>query len=57
MSSIEDMIDAVAGNDNVAASDAFQAVMQNKIADALDAKRVEVAASMVAPKEEPQEEE
>ena len=40
---VENMVDSLAGGDNVAAQDAFKSALTDKIGDALDAKRQTVA--------------
>ena len=41
-----DLVDTIKTGDNVKANKAFNAVMQNKLKDVLDATKVEVASSM-----------
>ena len=43
---ISGMLDDIAAQDAVAAQDKFNAVMSQKISDALDARKVEVASSI-----------
>tara|TARA_B100000482_G_scaffold67581_1_gene47527 strand:- start:382 stop:693 length:312 start_codon:yes stop_codon:yes gene_type:complete len=40
---VKAMVDSLAGGDNVAAQDAFKTALSDKIGDALDSKRVNVA--------------
>jgi len=46
MSSIHDLVNAVLSKDTDSASAAFTAVMQEKIADAIEVKRVDLAQTM-----------
>lgn len=53
---IKDIIDRLRDGDNVNAEKAFNTAMAGKMNDALDAKKVELASSMVQRKvEEPEE--
>ena len=53
---IKDIIDRLKDGDNVNAEKAFNTAMAGKMNDALDAKKVELASSMVQRKvEEPEE--
>ena len=53
---IKDIIDRLRNGDNVNAEKAFNTAMAGKMNDALDAKKVELASSMVQRKvEEPKE--
>ena len=55
---IADIIKKVEAGDNVNANKAFDTVMGQKLKDALDAKKVEIASSMVdrnIPVEDPKE--
>ena len=53
---IKDIIDRLKNGDNVNAEKAFNTAMAGKMNDALDAKKVELASSMVQRKvEEPEE--
>ena len=53
---IKDIIDRLRNGDNVNAEKAFNTAMAGKMNDALDAKKVELASSMVQRKvEEPEE--
>lgn len=44
--SIENLIDALEANNNVAAKDAFESEIRFRVSSALDAKKIEVAQSM-----------
>ena len=44
--SIIDLIDNVKGGDNVKAGKQFDGIMAQKLQDALDAKKIEIASSM-----------
>ena len=46
MSSIESLIDNLKGNDNVKDSDNFNSIMADKLKDALDARKIDLASTM-----------
>jgi len=53
---VKDMIDKVAAGDNVNATKAFNNIIDGKLKDALQAKKVEVASNLVQRKQEQDEE-
>ena len=53
---VENIINNLKDGDNVAASKAFNAVMQDKLSTALDAKKIEIASGLIQRKKEEIEE-
>jgi len=53
--SVENIISSLKDGDNVNASKEFTATMASKLSDALDAKKIELASTMVDRKKEEQE--
>ena len=53
--SVENIISSLKDGDNVNASKEFTAAMASKLSDALDAKKIELASTMVDRKKEEQE--
>lgn len=53
--SVENMIKSLKNGDNVNANKDFEATMANKITDALDAEKINLAANMVNRKAEEEE--
>ena len=56
MSDISSLIDALKGEDMSVASKTFDSIMADKVSDALDVRRVEVAQSLYTAQEQPQTE-
>lgn len=50
---IKNIIDNIVSDDNVKAKSDFETIMTQKMADALDAKKVEIAQSIYSQEEEP----
>ena len=46
MSSIESLIDNLKGNDTVKASENFNSIIADKLKDALDSKKIDLASTM-----------
>lgn len=55
--SVDNFINALASGDKLGAEEAFGAEMQSRIADALDAKRMEIGQSIYGGSEETYQEE
>jgi len=52
MTTIDDILNAVKDGDNINAQKAFNSVMSDKLASAIDSKKIEIASSMIGSKEE-----
>tara|TARA_B100001094_G_C18152887_1_gene784681 strand:+ start:1530 stop:1694 length:165 start_codon:yes stop_codon:yes gene_type:complete len=53
--SVENLVNHLKGGDNVKASQEFEGVLGQKISDALDAKKIELASTLIQRNKEEQE--
>lgn len=50
-----DIVDAVIAGDKETFMQAFNAALANKVSDALEIKKIELASTLITPQQEPQE--